>query len=315
MAENFPISKRAFRWIEVLLAERFGYEWNLLKIGESLLHLQLVGEEGVVVFDLLQNDFFKARSDLPYTEWNAKSEGWDTVLGEKLPAPGVTVLPSPLIDSYPKKHVIHYDIFGLVYWAMSRIEEIGCTELDNHKRFAATSSHAFKYGYLERPIIDEWLHILGQVIQRTWPLLKLKHHKFRVDVSHDVDRPSLYAFKSWRMIARIMAKNILNKSDVKDSVFAPYIKLTTRKKLHSADPFNTFDWLMDMSDANGLKSSFYFICGRTDFLYDADYELSHHAIRDLMSRIHQRGHMLGLHPSYNTFQNPDLIISEASPKC
>ncbi len=37
---------------------------------------------------------------------------------------------------------------------LARVEEIGRTDRDNHERFAATSSHAFKHGYLEPPAVD-----------------------------------------------------------------------------------------------------------------------------------------------------------------
>ena len=91
-------------------------------------------------------------------------------------------------------NVIHYDILGLTYWMLNRLEEFDCSSLDSHGRFPATSSHAYKYGYLERPIIDEWMHILGQVIQRQWPKINLKVHNFCLQVSHDVDRPFRYLF-------------------------------------------------------------------------------------------------------------------------
>src|SRR5690606_9247845 len=52
-------------------------------------------------------------------------------------------------------------------------------------------------------------------------------------------------------------------------------------------------------------------CGRTDPSKDADYELEHPAIRELMRRIHKRGHEIGLHPSYNSFQSPETIQQEA----
>ncbi|MFB0705882.1 polysaccharide deacetylase family protein, partial [Pseudomonas protegens] len=58
-------------------------------------------------------------------------------------------------------------------------------------------------------------------------------------------------------------------------------------------------------------SAFYFICGRTDRAKDADYEPEHPAIRALMHDIHRRGHEIGLHPSYNSFQNPQQIQAEA----
>ncbi|MBF4237621.1 hypothetical protein EAY82_24230, partial [Vibrio anguillarum] len=55
---------------------------------------------------------------------------------------------------------------------------------------------------------------------------------------------------------------------------------------------------------------FYFICGG-NHSHDADYEPEHPVIRNLMRRIHERGHEIGLHPSYGTFQQPELIKQEA----
>ena len=111
------------------------------------------------------------------------------------------------------------------------------------------------------------LHLLGQVIQKQWPEVTLKQHQFSMKVSHDVDSPSLYQFKPWKTIIRIMAGHLLKRRDIKAFIQAPYIKLTAGKRLH---PHNTFDWLMDISEANKLTSAFYFICGSTSSM-DADY--------------------------------------------
>jgi hypothetical protein len=194
---------------------------------------------------------------------------------------------------------------------LSRLEEVGRTDLDSHGRFPATSSHAYKHGYLERPIVDEWLYVLGQVIQRTWPGIALKQHRFSIKVSHDVDGPSRYAFRSWPGIARAVAGDILKRRDFGAALRAPWIRLTSGDRLHPSDPANTFDWIMDVSERHGLTSAFYFICGRTAPQLDADYEPEHPAIRALMHRIHQRGHEIGLHPSYNTYQTPSAIVDEA----
>jgi len=193
---------------------------------------------------------------------------------------------------------------------LSRQEEVGRSDLDAHGRFPATSSHAHKHGYLERPVVDEWLHILGQVMLRTWPGIELKQHSFRMRVSHDVDQPSLYAFKSWPTIARMMAGHLIKRRDVKAFITAPYVKLASTTELIAADPYNTFDWLMDVSESNNLQSAFYFICGRSNPARDADYEPEHPIIRKLMRRIHERGHEIGLHPSYETFKNPKLLKEE-----
>src|SRR5690554_6279374 len=194
---------------------------------------------------------------------------------------------------------------------LNRVEEIGRTDLDNHGRFPAIHSHAYKHGYLERPVVDEWLHLLGQVIQKQWPQVELKQHEFSMKVSHDVDSPSLYQFKPWQTIIRMMAGHLLKRRDIKAFLQAPYIKLSAGKRLHPQDPHNTFDWLMDVSEKNGLTSAFYFICGTTSNM-DADYQPEEPAIRELIQRIHQRGHEIGLHPSYGTYQTPQLIKQEAN---
>lgn len=307
---QYPIIDSGLRWLEVILSERFGSEWHLSRSEESL-RLQLAGAEGAIVFDMLEASFVKANSNQSCAWWDATNEGWHSVLGGFLPAPSVSELPSPLIETHAGEYIIHFDILGLTYWMLARVEEIGRTDLDNHDRFPATSSHAYKHGYLDRPVVDEWLHLLGQVIQRQWPAIELKQHEFQMRLSHDVDQPSLYAFKSWYNITRMMFGHLVKRRDLKSFIIAPYVKFATRTKLNDLDPYNTFNWLLDVSERNNLYSAFYFMCGRTDFSYDADYEPEHSAIRSLMRNIYERGHEIGIHPSYNTFQNPDALKYEA----
>ncbi|MCP9941484.1 polysaccharide deacetylase family protein [Cyanobium sp. ATX 6E8] len=232
----------------------------------------------------------------------------------QLPAPGVAEIPQPLVQATPNGYQLGYDILGLTYWMLARCEEVNppAELLDSHGRFPATSSHALRHGYLERPIVDEWLGVLRQLVQRIWPRLPLQEHQFRIVVSHDVDAPSAYGFGRKRALVRSMAARLLKHRDLAVALQAPRIRLASRRQLHPADPFNTFDWLMDQSDAAGIQSAFYFICGRTNSQLDAQYEPEHPAIRALMRRIHQRGHEIGLHPSYNTCHNPSAIASEAA---
>jgi hypothetical protein len=307
----YPITESVLRWVETILAERFGHMWKLAHVGEYI-KLELLGAEGAIFFDTFCQGFTTARSDLMNTNWDAHREGWQSVLGRQVPAPGFVSLPSPLIEIKAGSVYIHYDIIGLMYWMLARVEEIGRLDLDNHGRFSAISSHAYQNNYLDRPVVDEWLHLLGQVIHRQWPSCLLKTHKFGVKVSHDVDQPSICAFASWHTIIRMMAGHLLKRRDMGAFVRAPYLKLATCGELLKEDPYNTFDWIMDISEQNDLRSAFYFLCGRTDPIHDAEYELEHPAIRKLIRRIHERGHEIGLHPSYGTYQNPHALMREAA---
>lgn len=195
-------------WLEKLFYERFGSDFRIKEIEGSVV-IELLERPGQLVFDQLDPVFHKSRSDFPCQYWNAESEGYTAPIEAQLPAPGTQQLSSPLISYSEKEAKVHYDIVGLTYWMLARMEEIGREDLDKHQRFPATSSHAYKHGYLERPIVDEWLDILGQVIQRVWPQIELKKHSFEVKVSHDVDGPTRYAFQSPGRLIRTIGGDVL----------------------------------------------------------------------------------------------------------
>jgi hypothetical protein len=303
--------------LDVILKEFLGLSWRR-EVGECLdVRITLEGQPGEVLlpdklFSMPDADWLQSRS-MPHTplqKWDTTVLGFDIVLVE----PSVPVLYGEDGPWIPRQFMsIHLpvDIFGSAFFMLSRYEEMVNSDRDEHDRFPAWASLAYKEGFLERPIVDEYVEILWATMQYLWPGLERKQRKFSIKVSHDVDSPSLYAFKPWATIGRMMAGHLLKRRDFKAFVTAPYIKLATRTQLLQADPCNTFDWLMDVSEANNLRSAFYFICGHTDLAHDADYEPEHPVIRQLMRRIHQRGHEIGLHPSYSTFQKPELIKQEA----
>ncbi|MBA2777336.1 polysaccharide deacetylase family protein [Billgrantia kenyensis] len=298
-------------WLEQILLERFGLPLRLERDGPERLYLRHAQAPGVILFDRLQPGFYLAGVDLPHTQWDAAEECFSAPLGLPLPAPGAASLPRPLIEPTREGVAVHYDILGLTYWMLSRQEEVEAQHLDRHCRFPASASHGGRHGYLERPVVDEWLAVLGQVILRQWPQVELRQHRFAIRPTHDVDRPSRYGFARDVKLARVMLGDAVRHRRPQALLVGPWIRLRTRRRLHPLDPLNTFDWLMDVSDKHGLTSAFYFICGRTDPRKDADYEPEHPAMRHLMRRIHERGHEVGLHPSYHTFRNPKELANEA----
>lgn len=256
------------------------------------------------------NLFVTGQRDLPCDQWDLAAEGWHSPLSSPLPTPGQALQAQRLISHTKDGFRIGYDIIGLIYWVLSRSEEIGYPQLDQYERFPASASHAFKHGYLERPVVDEWLDVLKQAARRLWPALPQLETAFEVCVSHDVDWPSRYGFGSLKQMIRLAGADLVKRRQI-GSVLAPAIWLRSRKKLHHADPFNTFDWLMTLSEKHNLRSAFYFICGNTDPVRDTWYKPEDKAIRSLMHDIHDRGHEIGLHASFNTFRTPHRLAQEA----
>lgn len=302
-------TNNALRWLEAILHERFGYTFALKQKNDAVT-LTLCASEAQITFDHLQGVFHQSCSDFPCEYWQPSLESFNPPIEDSLPAPSENYLPTPVIELHELGATVRYDILGLTYWMLTRLEEIGRTDLDNHQRFSARSSHAYKHGYLERPIVDEWLDILGQVMQRVWPGIELKRHQFSIKVSHDVDAPARYAFQNLKGLVKTMGGDVLVRRDILSALKAPWMWLNSVSEIHPNDPANTFDWLMKQSEENGLISAFYFICGRTDATKDATYDPEMPQIRKLMREIHQRGHEIGLHPSYGSYNRPEEIFKE-----
>ncbi|NLC36033.1 MAG: hypothetical protein GX772_06250 [Alcaligenaceae bacterium] len=209
--------------------------------------------------------------------------------------------------------LLHYDVLGLAYWMLSRHEELGSYALDPHGRFPAEASHAFRHGYLERPIVDEWFEVLGRAMRITWPRLSLRQHQYSIRLTHDVDTPVRYGLIGAGRLARNIMVDLLRERqrDRQALLRAPALWKRSEQRLDERDPFNTFDWIMDRSEKAGLRNAFYFICGRTDNRRDGHYPPGHPAILTLMRRIHKRGHEVGLHPSYNTYLDAHALKTEA----
>lgn len=302
MLQNFPMTDAALRWLEIIFADRFGHNWYLTRVRKTL-KLKVNDLDGSIIFDSLEKKLYQANSNQPCLWWDAKSEGWRPVLGKKIPIVGKDKLPSPMIELIKSNYFIHYDIPGLVYWMLSRLEEIGRSDLDAHERFPALSSNAYKHKYLNRPIVDEWLDILGQVIKRQWPDLKLKKNEPRIVVSCDVDVPFEFDNSLKKLIRRLGADVIKRKSlrSLSHNIIGSFYSALN---LYQFDANRMgIDFIMDSNERAGRSVAFYFIPHLTDAAYDGTSNLYAPKMIKLIEEIHSRGHEIGIHPGYNTYCN------------
>jgi hypothetical protein len=185
---------------------------------------------------------------------------------------------------------------------------------DKHGRFPATASLAHKAGFLDRPIVDEYIEILWSCMKRLWPCLERKRRLFRVRISCDVDHPYSRARKSLRFLARHVARDSLihrNPSAAARNL-ANFAYGALGIETYAFDPcLSRIDWMMDLAERMGQGPiTFYFKTGHSNDEFDRRYAIDEPVIEDLLKRVHQRGHEIGVHPSYETYCNPSLLKSE-----
>ncbi|MEM9118926.1 MAG: polysaccharide deacetylase family protein [Cyanobacteria bacterium P01_F01_bin.56] len=193
------------------------------------------------------------------------------------------------------------DVFGSIFFMLTRYEEYVKPDRDQFGRFPATASLAYQEDFLHRPIVNEYVDILWACVKKLWPGLERQPRKFQMHVSHDVDSPYQYTFTNFSLLARNLAGDLIKRRNLEQGLFRMRTWNQVKQGNLAADPFNTFNWLMDLSEKHSLISAFYFITDTTDKKRDGNYSIHHPAIRQLIRHIHRRGHEIGLHPSFNTY--------------
>lgn len=191
------------------------------------------------------------------------------------------------------------DLFASVFFMLTRWEEYVNKTRDIHNRFPATESLSYKHNFLDRPIVNEYLELLKNMLYYLDKSLVFKKYEARIFLTHDVDTLSYYP-SPLKVIKTCVADIIKRKN----------IKLSTKrlkdyfifKQSTLSDPFDTFDWLMDKSESLNIKSRFYFMSGGTTS-YDNAYKINGKKSLNLMKKIKNRGHYIGIHPSYNAYNN------------
>lgn len=213
--------------------------------------------------------------------------------------------PLPLIAGLPYFSHTHWhidcglDLAASAYFMLSRWEEQLPGALDEHGRFPLFRALAYRSGFYHRPVVQEYAGFLWEMLQKLgWPGQR-KVHPFELCPSHDVDHPWLWATPSERR--RTIGGSLIKRKNLQETRFW--------LRYRGADPFDTFDWLMDISEQAGVCSQFNFL-GRRKPDSDCYYPLDHPFILNTIQKITARGHRIGFHASYESLEEPTLFPQE-----
>ena len=202
------------------------------------------------------------------------------------------------------------DILGSTFFMLSRYEELICSERDQYDRFPAIASVAFKGGFLDRPIVNEYVEVLWQCLKHLWNGLVRRQRRFRIFLSHDVDHPFLLRNTGFQLAVRTMAGDALKRASPIRALKRPAEWVASRFLGPHHDPGYTFNYIMDLSEAHHLRSAFYFIPSVSAGPPDYRYGIRDPDIQNLLGDIYRRGHEIGYHASIETYKDAQLIHSE-----
>jgi len=224
--------------------------------------------------------------------------------GEGLPGKGGTEFCEERDDG---KIIFNVDIIAATIFMLSRWEETVAEERDEHQRFPARASVAFRQNFLERPVVDEYALTLRAWLKYLRPEWRPETGRFRVKLSHDIDH--VYLFETGSKAVRTILGDLLKRLDPGLAVrnfrewyrqlFSParteYLKAVyqLRKLVNDLDVDNVFNF----------KTS-----RRSDF--DDGYDPGQTDVRNCIAWLLKDGADIGFHPGYYTYDDYTAFATE-----
>ncbi|MEA2320928.1 MAG: hypothetical protein QOD81_778 [Solirubrobacteraceae bacterium] len=202
------------------------------------------------------------------------------------------------------------DVLGTAFFMLTRYEEAVVTARDAFARFPAGASIAAREGFLGVPLLDAYLEVLWSALQRLWPRLARRRRRFQVALTHDVDRPLAFLGRRVPALVRQLAADALVRRDAALAAQRVRSWAAIPRGDYRLDPYNTFDFLMDVSERHAITSAFYFMASEHASVENGFYTLGHPWIRSLMTRIHRRGQEIGFHAGFHTYRDSHRTAQE-----
>src|SRR5436305_488641 len=82
-----------------------------------------------------------------------------------------------------KNSALPFDVFAAIFYLLSRYEEYLKQPLDIHGNYDYRNSILFKQKILNVPVVEQWIELLKEVLQKNFPSLQFKKHKSKFILS------------------------------------------------------------------------------------------------------------------------------------
>ena len=181
-------------------------------------------------------------------------------------------------------------------------------------------SYSFRLkGWDSRVWDHAWVNRMALFL-RNWCLLEKETHflgempKCRFTLTHDVDAVS----KTFAIRLKQGAFNFYNCfKNIREGKFANSWKSASKgfRMLFKNEEWWVFDKLLKMESESKASAVFHFYAnvGKHNFinwLMDPSYDVSSRQFKILFQKIHRNGHVIGLHSSYDSWNNSEILEKE-----
>jgi hypothetical protein len=203
-----------------------------------------------------------------------------------------------------KNSALPFDPFACAFYLVSRYEEYLPHIRDRLDRFDAHSSLAWEHGFLEKPVVNHWIGMVAELLQKKYPQLTIRKRKYTFTPTIDIDNAYAYKLKGLMRSTGGYARALVN-LDFKDfhrrtRVFAGMEK----------DPYDTYAYQLEIQKKYDFRPIYFFLLG--------DYGVNDKNISPQNRKFHELIRSLadyadvGIHPSFGSNTDPQKLPVEIS---
>ena len=190
------------------------------------------------------------------------------------------------------------DPIASIFFHLTRYEEYTSSDRDLHDRFQLSESK-LPDAWIEKAMCDHWVVAILNFLNIE------KEEQLEVDLlpTFDIDNTYAYKLKSGK-------RKIL--STLRDIAKIDTSRLQERRSVGSGkrDPYDTFDLILYVNKRFSKTRIFWLVASYGK--YDRNLSIKVEKHRGLIRTLIAKGAKIGLHPSYGSFNNVDLIRQEKS---
>lgn len=293
ISSNFLPEKKYI--IDVIFDEFLGLSYKINIKNNKNYEIILENENTIIIKDyffnnLTEKEQYLSGKNIPN---NCKFIKKTPLIENNIPI----IFGKDLLNVSKKKITCEIDIFASSFFMLTRWEEHVNKTRDNHNRFPLKESFAFKHKFYDTPVVNEYVEILWNMLVYLDCKQERKKRSFNIILSHDIDYPLF----SSRNIFKAAGAELFVRKSLSDA-YSSFKSIIKGRINPDNDLFNTFGYLMGLSEKHNLKSHFFFMSAKKNS-HNYGYSLKNKFIKNIFGEIKKRGHIIGFHPGYDTYNN------------
>lgn len=206
--------------------------------------------------------------------------------------------------------VTNIDIISNAFYIVSRYEEYILKKRDEHERFEYKSSVLCQMKVVDRPIVNEYIEFFYSLVNKLKKDIKKinvwNDSDYAICITHDIDTISKYRDKFLKsFIVEIVKERNIKKAFNKLKDFCRSYNNFEK------DPYWTFDYLINLEEKYNYTATYFFMTGGKT-KKDNCYSIDNKKLIQVFEDIKKVNSEIGLHGSYDSYNNYDLLQKEVS---